>query len=295
MRFLSNEHKGALLAISSGLSYSLLGYFGVTIINEGLSITNMLFWRFLISSILIALIITAKFKRLGVDPKEMLIGILLGAAFYSTSSITYFIASKTIGTGLSMVIVFTYPALVIGLNLLLYKATITKAYYLATTIIIVGLVLLTDITAYKFDIIGISFALLSAALYAFYIVFSKKNKLPPSMSTLMVSIGCSITCFILAAIDNSLIIPIALNVWINILGIGIICTALPIFLLFGCFKYISTEKASILSVLEPVFIVIFGLILLEEKITMLQAIGVAIVLSGAVITLFSDTTNNIPK
>ncbi len=76
MRFLSNEHKGALLAISSGLSYSLLGYFGVTIINEGLSINNMLFWRFIISSILIALIIIAKLNFIEVIPGAIVTMIL---------------------------------------------------------------------------------------------------------------------------------------------------------------------------------------------------------------------------
>lgn len=288
MRFLSNEHKGALLAISSGLSYGLLGYFGVTIINEGLSVSNMLLWRFVISSILITLIIIVKFKGLEVEPKEIIKGILLGAAFYSTSSVTYFIASKTIGTGLSMVIVFTYPALVMGLNWLLYNAKITRTYYLAIIIIVIGLVLLADVTDFKFDIIGIGFALLSAALYALYVVYSKKNKLPPLMSTFMVSIGCSIACLIFAIIDNSLVIPATFDVWANIIAIGIICTALPIFLLFECFKYISTDKASILSVLEPVFVVIFGLILLDEKITMLQLAGIAIILFGALITLFSN-------
>ena len=52
-------------------------------------------------------------------------------------------------------------------------------------------------------------------------------------------------------------------------------------------KYISSERASILSVLEPVFVVIFGVILLGETLHPWHAVGVVFVLLGAMITLFS--------
>jgi drug/metabolite transporter (DMT)-like permease len=40
-------------------------------------------------------------------------------------------------------------------------------------------------------------------------------------------------------------------------------------------------------VTEPVFVVIFGIILLDETITFLKMIGMLTILSGALITLFS--------
>lgn len=104
----------------------------------------------------------------------------------------------------------------------------------------------------------------------------------------MVSVGCMITCSMFSFIDNSFSMPCALNDWINIMGIAIICTALPILLLLQALKYIKSEKAAILSVTEPLFVVIFGIILLGERVSATQIMGAMIVLSGALITVFSS-------
>ena len=66
---------------------------------------------------------------------------------------------------------------------------------------------------------------------------------------------------------------------------ALISTALPILLLLEAMKYISSTKASILSVLEPLFVVIFGVILLDEQISLAEGCGVVIVLAGAMLAL----------
>jgi drug/metabolite transporter (DMT)-like permease len=73
---------------------------------------------------------------------------------------------------------------------------------------------------------------------------------------------------------------------------AIICTALPILLLLKGLKYISSEKAAIVSVLEPVFVLLSGIILLGETVSVMQIFGTIIILSGAVITLFSKNSTN---
>ena len=64
-------------------------------------------------------------------------------------------------------------------------------------------------------------------------------------------------------------------------------TVIPILLMLYGLKYISSEKASILSVLEPVFVVIFGILLLGESLRFLSAVGIVLILAGALMTLFS--------
>jgi len=85
--------------------------------------------------------------------------------------------------------------------------------------------------------------------------------------------------------DASISIPYEISTWVNIFGMAFISTTLPILLLLEAMKYISSTKASILSVLEPVFVVIFGIILLDEQINLTQGFGVVIVLAGAMLTL----------
>ncbi len=283
----SREYRGSLYAITSGLLYGFIGYFGLSAMNGNLSASNMLFWRFLISSVIILLIILPQIRRINDSYTQMFGAFVSGAFYYGLSTLLYFFASHYLGSGLSMVIFFTYPVIIMLLNYFLYGQVIPKAYYLAIVILLTGMVLLVDMKEMAFDLTGIFLGLTSALFYAGYIMFSKKNPVSPNVSTLMVSLGCMTTSFLVAVFTNTLTIPTSVEVWFNLFGIGIVATVLPILLMLHSLKYISSEKASILSVLEPVFVVILGVLLLNEELESWHALGVVFVLAGALITLFS--------
>lgn len=107
------------------------------------------------------------------------------------------------------------------------------------------------------------------------------------MSTFMVCLGCMVTSLFVSLLNHSFAIPSSMDVWYHLFGISIIATVTPIILLLYSLKYISSEKASILSVLEPVFVVIFGVLLLGEELDFWGAVGIVFVLTGALLTLFS--------
>ena len=287
MKPLTPGQKGSLYAIFSGLLYGFIGYFGVKILAEQLSIPNMIFWRFILSSVVIGLILLCRKTAIVETPKEMFKVFCYGAVFYSFSPIIYFIACRYIGTGLSMVIFFAYPAIVMLFNWLLYKSKITTISYLSIMTILVGMLCLVDMRQFTFDMLGIGLGLLSATCFAFYVIASKKSPMSPLASTFMTSLGCAFTSLIIALVDQSFFIPQTTTVWLYLLGYAIISTALPMLFFLEALKYINSEKTSILSVLEPVFVVILGVMLLGEKINLLQAFGVVIVLSGAFMELLS--------
>ncbi|MGC1181873.1 EamA family transporter, partial [Legionella sp.] len=106
-------------------------------------------------------------------------------------------------------------------------------------------------------------------------------------STLMVCLGCMVTCLMISLVNHTLVIPSSTHVWLHLFGIAIIATVIPILLMRYSLQYISSEVASILSVLEPVFVVVFGVFLLGESVRPLSVIGIILILAGALITLFS--------
>ncbi len=286
-KLLSDERRGEFFAILSGLFFGLIGYFGIRILDENFSIANMLCWRFFLSACFIGCLLLPKRHLLKQHASEIKKTLLYGSLFYSIMSILYFMSSQYVGTGLAMVVFFTYPSMVLLLNWFLYGEPITKRYYFASAVILIGMVFLVDIEEFTFDILGILLGILSAIFYAFYIVFTKKNQSPPLVSTFLVSIGCSVFCGVIALLTHSFIIPNTVSLTVNLISMGVLCTALPILFLLQGLKYISSEKASILSVLEPVFVVIFGVILLDEQISTSHIIGVVIILMGALMTLFN--------
>ncbi|MDI9818815.1 MULTISPECIES: DMT family transporter [unclassified Legionella] len=284
------KNYGALYAALSGLFFGLIGYFGVSVMNAGISVYTMLFWRFFISGLFMVFLLLPRFR--GSQPyfssKETIKVVFDGAAFYGTCSILYFIATKYIGSGLAMVIFFTYPAIVMLINFIFYKQKVNNYYYLALVIIFIGMAGLVNGSEFHFNFMGIGLSLLASLLYALYIISSKNSPVPALLSTLLVSIGAMLICLFAALAEHSFLVPLDYHVWFNILGIGIICTALPIVLLLNGLKHISAVQASILSVLEPVFVVIFGILLLGEKINFIQAAGVATLLTGALLALLTQ-------
>jgi len=283
---ISNTHKGELYAATSGLMYGLVGYFGIHIINAGNSVENMTFWRCFTSAIISAIIIFLKYKAVEIHKSYLFKIFIYGVIFYGPCSILFFYASEYIGTGLAMVIFFTYPAIVVIINRFLYKTHISNIYYASITIILIGMLFLADLGDTKFSIIGIILGLSSALGYGCYIAASQNIKdVDPIFSTFIVSSGCAFTGIISVLFNGTFSIPHEISTWVNIIGMALISTALPILLLLEAMKYISATKASILSVLEPVFVVIFGIILLDEQISLIQGYGVIIVLAGAILAL----------
>jgi drug/metabolite transporter (DMT)-like permease len=287
----SQEQKGSLYAVLSGFLYGFIGYFGLSAMNGNVSASTMLFWRFLISSVLILILLLPKIRQVNDSYKSMLIAFMSGALYYGISTLLYFYSSGYIGSGLAMVIFFTYPVIIMLLNYFFYGQSIPRIYYLATAIILIGMLMLIDMSEIAFDLSGIFLGLASAFCYACYIVASKRNRLSPDVSTLMVCLGCMTTSLLVAFFTNSFTVPSSVTVWLNLFGIGIVATVVPILLMLHSLKYISSEKASILSVLEPVFVVIFGVLLLGEELKPWHALGIVFVLAGALITLFSHKIN----
>lgn len=284
MKRFSVESQGSIYAILSGMLYGLVGYFGITLMMD-FSIANSQFWRFLISALFILVIFTKQCLQSKDSLMTLFKTFCFGGLFYALAACIYFVSSEYIGTGPAMVIFFTYPAMVMLINRILYKNTIPKIYYAAILLVAAGMTQLVDLNEFTVDMLGIALAILSAFTYACYIVFSKKINVSPVMSTVTLSLGCAFACLCYSIWDKSFAIPTTGAQWTLVIGFGIITTAIPILLFLESIKKISSEKASILSVTEPLFVVIFGIILLNESIDANKVIGIAAILAGALMTL----------
>lgn len=300
---------GAFYVALSGLFFGLIGYFGMSIIHAHISVNNMLFWRFLISALFMCFIlafqtisITTRIraredniygpgqlrKSFATTRMDLFKGAFYGAIFYGPSSTLYFMSANYIGSGLAMVLFYTFPAMVMLFNFLFYKHTISKIYLFAITIMLVGLLFLMRDNPAQFNLMGIGLSLLSALFFACYIIITKNSHAPAQVETLMVCLGSMLSAFIAAQFEHTFFVPQGVELWGNIASIGIICTAVPILLLLKGLKNIGSLQASIISVLEPVFVLIFGVTLLGEVINTSQYIGISVLLFGALLALMSS-------
>jgi len=290
-RNMSLEMRGALLVAFSGLLYGFMAFFGTELISINLTITTMLFWRFFLAMVWVLLSATWQKKKIfgkASNRSTLLKIILLGGVSYSVGSLFFFLASKYTGTGVAMVIFFSFPVFVT-----LYSWATTSwrmnIHAAASLIaILVGLMLLKGHGSHTLSFTGIIFAILAGVSYAVYVIYSKNNirDIDSNLLTFLVCLGNTLIFFVLSCATKSFYVPNSLHAWFYITALGIVATAIPIQLLLDGIKHISPIKASILSVLEPVVTLMVGVTLLNETMTSLQAVGMMIILFGAILIQF---------
>ncbi len=288
---LSLEIKASALVALSAILYGCLSCLGIKIIDQHFSVPTMLFWRFSIATLwMLGWIILSQNKSLLAVCKNhrLMLGLSLAVIFYSVASALYFLACELVGTGLAMIIFFTFPIFVVILSWLVEKKPITKYTMMVLAAIVFGLILLKGGGAVNLSKLGIVYAISAAFFFGTYVYGSKyliKN-IPSASITILVCLGCAILFFLIATADHSFAYPTTLKTWFYISAMGVIATALPIQLLLEAMKHIHPNKASILSVLEPVVTVILGIIVLGETTTTLQLIGGFIILFSALCIQF---------
>lgn len=286
---MSIRRTGAVYVIISGLFFGLIGYFGMSIIHAQFSVSTLIFWRFLISTcFMLGVLFVQGLNFYLVRPQCLLRSIAYGMFLYGPSSILYFMAAQKIGSGLAMVLFFIYPAMVMFLNQVFLHHRVSKMYYVALAIIFVGMLCLVQTEGFKLGLVGIGLSLVSAFLFALYMVLNHQSLLPTTLDTFLVCLGSTLSAYFLAVLNADFSVPQTLQVWFAVFGIAVLCTALPILLLLKGLKKIGSLEASILSVLEPIFVVIFGVILLGEKLNFNQVLGITLLLSGALFALLTS-------
>lgn len=284
--------QASLLVAVSGILYGFLGFLGTIIIKENISIVTMLFWRFLIAGSWISLFIFKKKSMQiidSIDKKTFIFMFILGAIGYAGSSQFYFVASQYTGTGLAMVIFFCYPIIVALASWLIHSKKLNIATIITLITMVLGLFLLRDSATQQFNRIGILFGIIAAFCYAFYVIGSKhiaSITIDSNVLTTIVCFGCAFIFLILSITSHSLSLPSTLKSWVFLFALGILATALPIQLMLEGLKYVSSTRASIISVLEPLVTVFVGVLLLDESVSHLQILGTIIILGSALLVQF---------
>ena len=210
---------------------------------------------------------------------------LLGVISYAGSSALYFMASQYIGTGLSMVIFFSYPIIIAFVSWLLYRQRLRIGTILALFCMLAGLFLLQSALPHSFKIMGFFYGILSAIFYALYILLNKRfcsTAIDPATLTTAICFSCAAIFITFSLITNQFMLPHCVKTWIYFLILGIFVTALPMQLMLKGLQHISAMRASIISVLEPIISLIMGMLLLGESVSQVQILGSLILISSVV-------------
>jgi drug/metabolite transporter (DMT)-like permease len=106
---------------------------------------------------------------------------------------------------------------------------------------------------------------------------------PSPAAALMTSATAGVYAVLLLASGGSLSpLDVPTSVWVPLLGLGLVATAIAIQTFYAGVKRVGGARASLISTVEPVYTVVLAVILFGEHLTPMQIVG-GVVVIGAVI------------
>ena len=289
---MNNKVLGIIYAVSSAISFGFVPVFAVIAYNAGTNAVTVLFFRFLIASLILAGILRCRKIELKVDKK--LLGRLayIGIVGYAATTITVFLSYNYIPIGLAMTLHFIYPAVVAVLSFFIFKEKMPALKIIALAISIIGVYILAGDTGSSVDLKGVALALASGILYSLYTIEIGKEKLMAMdglLITFYVSLFSAVSFFIFGAATRNFMISMQLPAVLGILCLALICTVFGILAYNKSIQMIGPTYAAIFSTSAPITSVIMGIILFSEKLSMTSAIGSIMVIAS--VLLFSYDKN----
>jgi len=212
--------------------------------------------------------------------------VFFGFVGYYLASYFDFVGLTFIKASLERIILFLYPTIVLLLNRIFLKQSITKVQSLAIALTYIGIII-----AFSDEVsmsgpetyIGGLFILLSAITYASYLVGSgwlipKFGVMKFTANAMLVSCVCVFVHY--SIISDTSLFDFSWQVYTLGFLIAVFATVIPSFLVSTSIKMISSSNFAIVAGVGPISTIVLAAIFLNERLTWLQLFGALVVIIG---------------
>jgi drug/metabolite transporter (DMT)-like permease len=267
---------GVALALTSAAGFGVMPVLGKVAYDDGAEPVGVLAVRFALAAGALLLL-----ARLGGQPlpRDRRLGALalLGGVGYVGQALCYFTALERISAGLTALLLYVFPALVVVLSAVLLRkrprplAAGCAAVALAGTALTIGPVQGGQGS-------GVVLGLGAALLYAVYIVGSSRvTRVGAFAMAAVVLSAAAVTTGGLAAATRPAL-PSSATAWLALVGVALLGTVVAVTAFFGALALLGPSDTAVLSTAEPVVSVAVAGLVLGERLSSTQVVGGAVVL-----------------
>lgn len=267
--------------IITGITYGLNPLFALPLMKEGASIESILFFRYIISVLLLGAFLFLSKQSFRINLKQAGILFVLGL-LYTSSSIFLFEAFKYIASGLATALIFLYPVLV-AIIMVFLKVIPSWPVWLSIFLTFAGVVIMTQSDSTQtINPSGVFLSLGAALVYAMFIVIINRSKTIHNISNSLLtfyalSVGAIVFFIKLMMSDVEITTGLDNNMaWLNLIGLAILPTIVSTATLAVATRNIGATKASVLGVFEPITAILIGASVFGEPITVNIIVGILI-------------------
>ena len=278
---------GYLAGFIAGVSYGTNPLFAKPLLESGVPVLVMLFFRYGMSAAILAVWMACRHEAFKAEKRELGLLAVLGVLF-ACSSLFLFTSYEFIPSGLATTLVYLYPVFtaLIMVVLRFYPSWQTWLSIIAT---FGGILLLSTPSAgAEIRLPGIILAIMSALSYTLYLVIVNRSRRIKKVSEHTLTLyalmtGAAMFLVIRLFQGGSILEGVDSPAdWGNLLGLAVVPTMISMLTLAVSSRYIGPTKTSILGVFEPLTAIMIGTVLFGEPLTPKMAAGVAICV-GAVV------------
>lgn len=274
---------GLLLAVLSASAFGIMPVLTRTVYDDGVGVPGVLSVRFtLAAAVLLAL---GRLRREAWPPRRDVRGLaLLGGLGYATQAGCYFLALERISAGLTALLLYLFPVLVVVLQAVLLRTRPSPASTACVTVATAGS-LLTLGPVSGGQVVGVLLGLAAAVAYALYIVLSSRvaGGLGPFTSAGIVMAACA-GVHDTVAVATGAALPQRAVAWAALLAVALVCTVVAVSAFFAALERLGPSDTSVVSTVEPLVSILAAAAVLGERLGPVQVAGGMLVL-GAVVAL----------
>lgn len=274
---------GAGLVAMSAASFGAMAIFARIARLDGVDVLTLLFLRFVIAGGVMAAWMVAARRRW---PRRRQLGwlVAMGGVGYVGQSLCFFLALDYASPGLVALLLYLYPFIVtlIGAIFLGESMTLLRAGAVLAALLGTGLTVGAGMAGSP---LGIALGVGAALIYSGYILAGNhvlRDEDPFAAATVVMLAAAAV--FGLGVVAEGPRFPASVAGWGCVLAIALVSTVMAMVGFFAGLKRLGASDAASLSTLEPVVTFILAAMFLDEPVTLIQVVGVALVL-GAVVVL----------
>lgn len=277
--------KGILLVLLSAFGFGLMPIFALYAYRSDINVATLLFIRFALASFLFLTYVLIKYRGISLQKRDLYYLFILGGVCYTLQSTFYLTAVRYIAPSLAALLLYTYPIIVVSLSCILEREKLTRLTAVSISISFIGVLLILGTSYGQISGIGILLALGAAVVYSIYIMLGNRviKSIPPLITSTFVSIFAGFGILVVSLFTEGLTFTFSPTAWVPITGLIFFSTIVAILTFFRGIELLGPTRASILSMTEPLFTTISAVILFQDRLTTLQAVGGAAVLTGAIL------------
>lgn len=285
--------KGFLYGLIASATFGLIPIFSIPALENGIGLDSLLFYRFSLASVLVALLMWIKKIPFDIQKGELGISFILGT-LYAITALWLTEAYLYIPSGVVTTIHFLYPVVVSLIMFVFYKDKLTIPILIAMIMAVGGVYMLSggNTPGESIHIKGLMLVLTTVVTYAVYIVGMNRSriaKLDSMKATFYILLSGAIVFLINLIIKGDLPDPMPnLKTTIDVLMVSFLPTLVSDLTLILAIRYIGSTTTAILGCMEPLTAVCMGVLFLNEHLLPMQIGGIVVVLLAVSIVILGS-------